>query len=321
MPRLAIIISAWGKSESLEHTLLSVLENRPHDCEILVSLSHPYADPYQLQGEVRFLPQQPRVSTVERLNRAIAVCRAPFVHVLASGCAVDEGWADAALARFGDRRLGSVSPLVLCQEGGRVFAAGVQYRTSGARALVAHDDPQLPDHVDALLVGPPIFAGFYRKAALDFLGGFSRQLGLPQADADMGLMLKQAGFTTALERKSRVWCSTEVDPRESAWRSSLHAERLFWRNVSLAGRSAVVYHAGSVAVEGFRGLASGRVFAHLAGRAVGFLGSYTRHRAALAELGSRAICAEPSGESVRVDAAHRVLGQSGRPSMRSASQS
>src|SRR4029078_10082779 len=98
-------------------------------------------------------------------------------------------------------------------------------------------------------------------------------------------------------------------------------ERLFWRNVSLGGRSAVLYHAGSVAAEGIRGLVSGSVLAHLAGRAVGFLGSYARHRAALAELSSRAICAEPANESVRVDAAHRLLGQSGRPSMRSASQS
>jgi GT2 family glycosyltransferase len=256
---------------------------------------------------------------VERLNTAIAACRAPFVHVLASGCAVDDGWADAALARFGDRRLGSVSPLALCQDGGRVFAAGIKYRSSGARELIAHGEPQLPDNVDAVLVGPPIFAGFYRKAALDFLGGFSRRLGLPQADADMGLMLKQAGFTTALECKSRVWCSTEVDPRESAWRSSLHAERLFWRNLPKRRLGAVLSHAGSMAAEGLYGLATGRVLAQLAGRTVGFLGSYARHRAALAELGSRAISAETSNENVRVDAAHGLLGQGGRPSMRSAS--
>jgi hypothetical protein len=302
--------------------LLSVLENRPHDCEILVSLNHPYADPYQLQGEVRFLPQLPRVTVIERLNTAIAACRTPFVHVLASGCAVEDGWADAALARFGDRRVGSVSPLALSQDTKRVFAAGIKYRASGARELIAHGQPQLPDNADGMLIGPPIFAGFYRKAALEFLGGFSRQLGLPQADVDIALMLKQAGFTAALECKSRVWCSPEVDPRESAWRSSLHAERLFWRNLPQRGRiGAVVSHAGSVTAEAIRGLTTGRVLAQLAGRTVGLLGAYARHRAALAELGRRAIPAEISNENVRVDVAHGVLGQSARQSMRSASQS
>ena len=55
VPRLAIVISAIGSIESLEGTLVSVLENRPADCEILVVLNRPYSDPYDLQGEVRFV--------------------------------------------------------------------------------------------------------------------------------------------------------------------------------------------------------------------------------------------------------------------------
>ena len=41
MPRLAIVIRAVGSIESLEGTLVSVLENRPADCEILVALDKP----------------------------------------------------------------------------------------------------------------------------------------------------------------------------------------------------------------------------------------------------------------------------------------
>ena len=41
MPRLAIIISAFGNIESLEATLVSVLENRPSDSEIVVALKRP----------------------------------------------------------------------------------------------------------------------------------------------------------------------------------------------------------------------------------------------------------------------------------------
>ena len=55
MPRLAIIISAVGSIEALENTLVSVLENRPADCDVVVVHSKPYSDPYELKNEVRFV--------------------------------------------------------------------------------------------------------------------------------------------------------------------------------------------------------------------------------------------------------------------------
>jgi hypothetical protein len=46
VPRLSIIIPVLGSSTRLESTLVSVLENRPPDCEILVLLGAPYDDPF-----------------------------------------------------------------------------------------------------------------------------------------------------------------------------------------------------------------------------------------------------------------------------------
>ena len=139
MPRLAIVISAVGSIESLEGTLVSVLENRPADCEIIVALHQPYSDPYDLKAEVRFLPPVGRESTVAGIHRALAATRAPFVHLLASGCQVTEGWADEALARFGDRHIGSVAPLVWdAEHRERIFAAGLGYCPSGKPFLVGH---------------------------------------------------------------------------------------------------------------------------------------------------------------------------------------
>jgi Glycosyltransferases involved in cell wall biogenesis len=37
-PRLSIVIPAVSSAEDLEQTLVSVLENRPDDCEIMVAL-------------------------------------------------------------------------------------------------------------------------------------------------------------------------------------------------------------------------------------------------------------------------------------------
>ncbi len=142
VPRLAIIVSAGGSTESLESTLVSVLEHRPPDCEILVALTGKYADPYQLQDEVRFVQAAPRTGAVAAIRDAIAASRAPFIHVLAGGCTVTEGWVEPALARFGDRNLASVAPLVLdARRPERLLAAGVGYRASGRRILVGHGQP------------------------------------------------------------------------------------------------------------------------------------------------------------------------------------
>ena len=54
VPRLSIVIPALASVEALERTLVSVLEKRPADCEIIVVLNTSYDDPYQLTDEVHF---------------------------------------------------------------------------------------------------------------------------------------------------------------------------------------------------------------------------------------------------------------------------
>ena len=65
MPRLSIIIPALGNSARLESTLVSVLENRPLDCDIIVVHTGEYNDPYDLAGEIHVArPAIPRVRRV-----------------------------------------------------------------------------------------------------------------------------------------------------------------------------------------------------------------------------------------------------------------
>ena len=54
-PRLSIVIPAPGDEETLEETLVSVLENRPEDSEIVVVLGFGYHDPWSVGAEVRFI--------------------------------------------------------------------------------------------------------------------------------------------------------------------------------------------------------------------------------------------------------------------------
>ncbi len=307
MSRLAIVISAVGSTESLEGTLVSVLENRPRDCEVIVALQHAYADPYELKDEVRFIAPQRSEPIVGAINRALATTRAPFVHLLAAGCQVTEGWADAALAGFGDRRVAAISPLVWdAADEKRLLAAGVGYRRRGERYLVGSGLETLSADTRQLVIGPAAFAAFYRKAALDFVGGFSSALGLKQADADLALMLKQAGFKATTEPRCEIRAITQVDHAAGALSDALAEERLFWRNLSGPGSAwTVLAHAGLVGVDLARSFPRPRLAARLAGRAWAYLGFGTlaRHRRAMVALASHAVRETPP-EHVRIDRSH-----------------
>src|SRR3954469_4194264 len=67
VPRLSIVIPCLGGAADFDATLVSVLQNRPGDCEVLVAHSEPYDDPYRLHGEVHFIHVEEH-STVGLLN-------------------------------------------------------------------------------------------------------------------------------------------------------------------------------------------------------------------------------------------------------------
>jgi hypothetical protein len=310
VPRLAIVISAVGSIESFEATLVSVLENRPDDSEIVVALNAPYADPYDLKDEVRFVTPTRSESTSAAINRALALTRAPFVHLLASGCLVSEGWAEAALSRFGDRRVGAVVPLVWdAQAPDRLLAAGIGYRSSGRRFLVGTGRAELDLETQHKIIGPCGFAAFYRKAALDFVGGFCPRLGPRHADADVALLLRHAGFTVAVEPRAAIRATRESDACPGPHRHSLGEERLFWRNWTGEGRgAALVAHVARVTWELVGAFPRPRTLSHWLGRLRGALEivGHARHRRAIGELEARAVRPVATGDHTRIDRSHRV---------------
>lgn len=270
MPRLAIVITANGSIESLESTLVSVLENRPADCEVVVALSGPYADPYELAGEVRFVAAE-QGSSLQSTIRALSSVKAPFVHLLSSGCRVSEGWADRALQRFGDKQVAAVVPLVVrADDEATIFAAGIGYRPGGVRYRVAQDARELDNEALSRIVGPGSFAAFYRKAAVDSVGGLCARLNAVTADADLAMSLAAAGYTIVVEPQARLIAGAEVDGHERGFSQGLCAERLFWRHLAATHRwSTIAAHAAVVGWEFLSGLPRPYVLGRLAGRAMG----------------------------------------------------
>ena len=140
-PRLSIVIPA-ADAAALEDTLVSVLENRPADCEIIAALGMPYDDPWNIGEEVQFVQAPTGTGMVGRVNLGVAMSRGEVVHVLAAGWKATEGWADAALPHFDDPNVAAVAPVgVAADDRGRVVAAGVR-RTAGGRGVSIRFGPR-----------------------------------------------------------------------------------------------------------------------------------------------------------------------------------
>ncbi len=272
MPRLSIVIPFLGNGKLLEDSLLSVLENRPASCEVIVVCARPYRDPYDLKGEVRFV-EAPRRGGVACVNRGIEVARSDLVHVLACGVLATPGWTDAAAAHFDHTRVAAVAPLVLDDgQPDRVLAAGMAYGRGGTiRVLGAGEGLDCQTEARPVLCPHPA-AAFYRKTALQWAGALATDLDRPAASIDLGLLLRQARLQTVLEPTCRVRARPELVQGGSAFRQALDAERLFWQWAPRLGLfAALALHGFAVAADCWRWLPRPAAGSCLLGRLAGFL--------------------------------------------------
>ena len=316
-PRLSIVIPA-ADGAALEETLVSVLENRPADSEIVAALAMPYADPWNIAEEVTFVPAPVGSSLVDCVNLGVAASTGRIVHVLAAGWRATEGWADAALVRFDEPEVAAVVPLTMAADDrGRVVAAGIR-RTRGGRSVTnlpgrgsrRPDSSKVGDMPPAS--APAIEAGFWRVESLP-RRGFSKACGDRLAAADMAATIACAGERAVVEPGSRVVAGANVR-RPSPYYEGLYAERLFWR--SLAGEPvipAMLSHAFEVARHAVAAAPMG-TFSMLAGRLtalVQFGSCLARARElnvlqARAGARRRAAAEEARSRTLRIDEGHAL---------------
>ncbi len=291
MARLAIIIPYLGNVPSLEDTLASVLANRPKDCEVLVVLSHPYDDPYEVGDEVRFITMGSRAGFAESANVGIGLTRAPVVYLLACGAEVSDPWADAALRHFDDPRVAAVVPLVVDREHpDQVVAAGMSYHAGGeVRPLaLGRSATAVPPQARTVLASHPA-AAFYRRSLLDCVGRLNPCLGDRLASTDLGLTFRQLGFRTVLEPQSRV--AVRPESLRAGWfRGAMEKEEMFWRWAPMHGwMRSLALHGVLLTAEGARSLLNLAIVARAAGRVMGVCRalSHRGHRRQILELQAR----------------------------------
>ena len=96
---LSIVIPTPGDADALEETLLSVLENRPEGCEVVVALGCDYDDPWGIAEEVRFVRAPVGAGLVECVNAGVAATARPGMGTT------------AAVGSGAERRVGARRPL------------------------------------------------------------------------------------------------------------------------------------------------------------------------------------------------------------------
>jgi hypothetical protein len=241
VPRLSIIIPCLGGAAEFDGTLVSVLQNRPADCEVLVVHSEPYGDPYGLSQEVRFI-RVAGESLVQLANSAIEMATGEILHFVGCGLEVPEGWTEPALCHFADAEIAAVSPVVLDAESKKLIAAGVRYSLGGTRQVAADGRLLSPGsgRLRAKILGPTLTAAFYRRDVLASLDGFDPGVGDCLAEIDMALAIQSLGRLHLCEPASRLIQTT--DPRAAIAQPGFSlgraAERIFWRYARRRGMAA-----------------------------------------------------------------------------------
>ena len=233
-----------------ESTLASVLQNRPADCEVLVVQPRAYDDPYDLRAEVRFLQAPADSSTVDLINLGIESAAGTIVHVLSCDVEVIDGWTEPALVHFDDPTLGSVSPLVVAEDGGKVVARGVRYAAGGRRKLRLKGPSRWRARRDVTLS-----VRRWRPASTAARRSWTSVDSVARSGRNWPTWISRSrcesiGLRAVHEENSVVTSRASAAVHGLSFRQGRQAERLFWRNAAAAGWwRALLLHSWTVAGE------------------------------------------------------------------------
>lgn len=271
MLRLSVLIPVAGRLSYLEDTLLSVLEAQGEGCRVIVVLDEPYADPWGLKEELRFIEAGPGCPVGRAIQLGLAEVETPITFILPSGHEVDPHWAEQAVEVFRDERVGAVVPLVVRHDSpGVVTAAGMGYRQDVGRLVPLQAGVSCENTVFArrTQILPHPAGAFFRTDCLreiDLDPELGEEWILPAA----GQGVQLAGYRTLLEPSSRVR-SRNFARAADAFRDARDAEAFFWHwwdgTPSLP---AAARHVGQLLGRAVAALPRGEFLAELSGRLKG----------------------------------------------------
>ncbi len=192
VPRLSIIVPHLHDDSGLELTLLSILESRESDFEIVIAHDGLYSDPYALdQDEAILIESESGASFTTQLNLAVASACSPIIQVILPGCVVDSHWCDEALSLMNDNRVSAI-----CLPIGDIASNEVYVGLSG-ESLPHRRVTQL----DQNAVAPLLCGGVFRKRVLRNLGGWFEPCQREIAEVEFALMVSAMEIEIEIARE------------------------------------------------------------------------------------------------------------------------
>lgn len=190
MPRLSIIVPHRQDDLRLEATLISILENRPSDCEVIVVHDGTYRDPYQLRDEVVFVEEDQGCSPVRLINAGLMAACSPIVNVVLDGARIDKGWSERPMDILDDCGIASVAVSILDRDSRHTGI--IPLTRAKTQGLMRGAVDQTRSSTGA--AGPALSCGFYRRKIVLALGGWNESLELSTADVEMAWMMQSLGL-------------------------------------------------------------------------------------------------------------------------------
>lgn len=263
MIRLSIVVPACRNQQTLDQTLLSLLENRPADSQVIVACTERYEDPHGLDDEVQFVRTAAGDGWPALANRGLAASQGDIVHLLEPGAVVEEGWTEPAMEVLQyEQEVSTVSPLVFdaADTSSTSPVAGVRLDDRGQRIELGCTDGVIPIR-NFQVLGPSRRAGFYRRSALLAIGGWDPLMGELYADIDLGCTLALSGGTCKVVPSCQV--KTIWDDRVSVFTfaDGINAQRLIRRYRELSNNR--------LSLAALFDLASPKLASYVLGRLVG----------------------------------------------------
>jgi GT2 family glycosyltransferase len=294
----SIVIPSYRRADLLQRCLNGVRRYAPAATEIIVvddaSPGDIISRAAQRFAGVHVLRQRRRRGFCSAVNVGLAAAHGDIIELLNDDTEVQPGWAEAALAWFGDARVGAVAPLVLWgPDGQRIDSAGDRYFVGGVAGKRGHGQRLHAAPQQARPVfGASGSSAFYRRTALQRVGSFPEEFGAYFEDVDLAFRLQRAGYRTMFEPASRVLHRVSASygrpHRRLVEQQSCNEERVFWRNLPARELArALPWHAAVLAAKAWRRWEEGTLLPFVCGRlrVLGEIGKLLRHRRRLRELG------------------------------------
>lgn len=193
-PIVSVVVPCFGDEAAFENTLVSVLENRPRLCEVIVAHDGSYRDPFDLEDEVRFAVAT-RGDLPALIRAGADQAKGRLVHVLAEGHCATEGWIDELLATPGDLCPAILVPVSLQTEpSDQIATIGWSDRASGFCRPVAAGKQvtSLPRQIDTS--GPTLRASIWRTDVLRALSTLPTGADPELTQYAWTLVARRAGF-------------------------------------------------------------------------------------------------------------------------------